>query len=276
MGTSDETPKKSLAQKGQGMLEYALIMSFVAMVYLIVFADGGFGGAIMDTFDNASETLVMASEKSISGDFGGGGGGGSSGGTLLGSLFSGSSSSGNSGGGSVSSELVDEHHTLEYIASDNYTPLDWHTVINDIGFAYKVVVEGTDPNLSIKSEYNLFSALGIMVNGTREYNYKEEDLKGWNDLMDKMGSQIAENNFNTSYKKTSTGETLDIKRVDDKVVLTYSSGNNKKEFSIYADTQRTMHFKSNTYSDAVAALAEYNTLSKTIRSGDWQFDTNHD
>ena len=264
MGTSDETLQKIFNQKGQGMLEYALILSFIAAVFIVVFPEG-FSSSITGTFDNAAELLASASEEA---DFEGGSGGGSSGGTLLGSLLGGGDSN---SGGSESSDVEEQHSSIAYIASDDYVPLDWHTVINDIKFAYGIVVAGTNPDLSIRSEYNLFSALGGMVSGTREYNYNDNDVKGWNDLMDTMGGQIADNNFTTSYVKGN--ESLDIKREGNKIVMKYTKNSGAKIFSIYADANRTMHFESNTNSDTAKALEEYSSLAGSIRSGGWAFNT---
>lgn len=259
MGTSDETPKKSLAQKGQGMLEYALIMSFVAMVYLLVFSDGGFGGAIIGTFDNASETLVMASEKNSPGDFGD-------------SSASGSSSSGSSG--NSSSNVVE--HTIDEIAKQDYRPLNWQQVINDMKLTYDTITRGGDANKAIMSEYNLFAGMGSMVSGTLEYNYDEaNNVQGWNDLMNQMGSQIEANNFTTSYKKT-TGESLDIKREGNTVVMTYTKDSDTKTFSIYAEANE-MKFESKTGSETKygeAALTEYTSIGGAIYSGGWSFNKN--
>ncbi len=263
MGTSDETPKKSSAQKGQGMLEYALMMSFVAMVYLIVFADGGFGGAIIDTFDNAGELVASASERaSLEGGGSSSSGGGSS------SVSSDDSSSGNS-----SSDFVE--HTIEQIAAKDYKPLNWQQVIHDIHSAYDTITRGKEADKAIRSEYNLFAGVGSMVSGTLEYNYDaQQNLAGWNDLMNQMGGQIEANNFTTSYVKGN--ESLDIKRVGDKVVMTYTKNSDTKEFSIYAEANE-MKFESKTGSETKygeAALTEYTSIGGAIYSGGWQFASN--
>ena len=298
MGTADENPKKSSAQKGQGMLEYALMMSFVAMVYLIVFADGGFSGAITGTFDNASETLVMASEKNISGDFGSGG------------SASGGSSSASSNG---LSSRIEGSHTVEEIISENfiathpvqedkteYSELDWYTLNRDIKLTFETIINGTDPYKAIASEYNLFYQLSAMTtaqSNTKEYIYHNGQAIGWNDLLAQIGNQTA-GKSTSSYKKDS--ETLKINRTSEKVdgntinkiVMTYDNGksgndNVKKVFSLYAEKpdggeKQVMKFKSEVTSEGTTtpksgtdAIKEYGALSSEVgiyTPNTWQFD----
>ena len=51
--------EKYLGKKGQGMVEYALIIAFVVGIAATAFSngDGGLGKAIRDTFDKATTTL---------------------------------------------------------------------------------------------------------------------------------------------------------------------------------------------------------------------------
>lgn len=277
MGTSDETPKKSSAQKGQGMLEYALMMSFVAMVYLIVFADGGFGDAITGTFDNANETLAMASEKSSSGDFGDGSASGFVN-SVLGS--SSSSSSGSSSGGGSSSTLADMD-SAEYALVPEPKPkpkqletLDWHTIIEDIELTYKTITLSSTPNRAIASEYNLFGQVASLVANKQEYIYAGEDLKGWNELMAQMESQMKASNFEPKYKRGS--EKFSIERVgtDNAVKVTYYDGTNDTSFYVFADNGNEMHF---TYAsedgpDGENAFNKYLEIAPKIYSGGWSYD----
>lgn len=94
--------------------------------------------------------------------------------------------------------------------------------------------------------------------------------------MNQMGSQIEANNFTTSYKKTNTGESLDIKREGNKVVMTYAKDSDTKTFSIYAEANE-MKFESKTGSETKygeAALTEYTSIGGAIYSGGWQFKNN--
>lgn len=53
------------SQKGQGMLEYALLLGFIAALAIVVFAKGGFGYAMEGAFGTAGETLAAANETSF-------------------------------------------------------------------------------------------------------------------------------------------------------------------------------------------------------------------
>ena len=48
------------SEKGQGMVEYALIIAFVAAIAIMVFQDDGLGGVIGGAFSNASEMVDSA------------------------------------------------------------------------------------------------------------------------------------------------------------------------------------------------------------------------
>ena len=273
MGTLKQLPEKFSKQKGQGMLEYALIISFIAAMFIIVFPEG-LGDSVNSTFDNAAELLGSASEENDLGGSGGGGSSSSSSGSLIGSLLGDSSSDGSSD--STNPAVVE--HKIDEIAKKNYKPLNWQQVISDMKNTYGTITRTQDPDRAIKSEYNLFVGVGSMVSGTLEYNYDaQQNVQGWNNLMNQMGGQIKSNNFTTSYVKGN--ESLDIKREGDKVIMTYSDGNtaNKKEFSIYAEANQ-MHFESKTDSgtttDPSKTLTEFTSISEKIYSNGWSFKNN--
>ena len=50
------------SEKGQGMVEYALIIAFVAAIAIMVFNDDGLGGVIGNAFNNASDMVSQAGE----------------------------------------------------------------------------------------------------------------------------------------------------------------------------------------------------------------------
>lgn len=289
MGTSAETPKKSLAQKGQGMLEYALMMSFVAMLYLVVFADGGVGGAIIDTFDNAGELVASASEK-VSLEGGGGSSSVSSDGLSL--RINGSHTVG---------EIISEHFIETHTIKDNveYSELDWYTLNRDIRLTFDTIINSNDPHKAISSEYNLFYQLSAMTtaqSNTKEYIYHNGVAVGWNDLLAQIASQTA-GKSTSSYKKGS--ETLKINRASEqidgntinKIVMTYDNGksdsdNVKKVFSLYAERpdggeKQVMTFKSEVTSGGTTktktgtdAISEYGALSSSagIYGAGWEFN----
>ncbi len=48
------------SEKGQGMVEYALIIAFVAAIAIFVLSNEGLGGAIGSAFENASTMIDSA------------------------------------------------------------------------------------------------------------------------------------------------------------------------------------------------------------------------
>lgn len=61
-----------LEQKGQGMVEYALILAFVVAVAIALTGQGGIRQAITTTFTNVTNTLNNANNASQQGNQGGG------------------------------------------------------------------------------------------------------------------------------------------------------------------------------------------------------------
>lgn len=57
--------KLKKSEKGQGMVEYALIIAFVAAI-AIVALNNGLGGAIKGAFTNASEMVSSAGQQAVS------------------------------------------------------------------------------------------------------------------------------------------------------------------------------------------------------------------
>ena len=52
-----------LKQKGQGMVEYALILAFVVGIAAFLVGNGGIGQAIQTTFQNVTNTLTTANNN---------------------------------------------------------------------------------------------------------------------------------------------------------------------------------------------------------------------
>ena len=58
--------KLKSSEKGQGMVEYALIIAFVAAIAILVLGENGLGGAVSSAFDNASSMITSANDRATS------------------------------------------------------------------------------------------------------------------------------------------------------------------------------------------------------------------
>ena len=65
MNITSKTPEKFLSQKGQGLVEYALLFSFVGAIFIFVFANGDFKASINNVFNVASNNIGEAGETSF-------------------------------------------------------------------------------------------------------------------------------------------------------------------------------------------------------------------
>lgn len=54
----DYLKARYMDEKAQGMVEYALIIAFVVAIAIYLSSQGGLGGAISSTFDNAKAQLT--------------------------------------------------------------------------------------------------------------------------------------------------------------------------------------------------------------------------
>ena len=277
------------SQKGQGLVEYALLISFVAAIFIYSFSEGGLSFAIGNLFGDAGERIDEAVDGNGSDGGGGSSGGSSSGGGIIDSISN-----------AIFGSDSNTNHTVDDIASDhyvnqktNYSEVDWVTINHDIKLTFDTIVNGNDPKKAISSEYNLFYQLSAMTtaqpNSLAYIHYKNADgtegVTGWDHLMDQMGSQIGNSNISSGYKKGD--ETLLVNRQDNKIVMTYTNGksgndNVTKTFSLYADNN-VMTFESNvtengttTTKTGTDAIQEYGRLSSQvdIYRGNWEFNNN--
>ena len=59
------------SEKGQGMVEYALIIAFVAAIAILVLSGDGLGGAVSSAFNNACDMVTQANDAANSMSAGG-------------------------------------------------------------------------------------------------------------------------------------------------------------------------------------------------------------
>ena len=73
MKTSDKFPLKILSQKGQSFIEYALLISFVAAIFLFMYLNGGFDESLGSVFGSSGDRISDISYDEFGGSKSGSG-----------------------------------------------------------------------------------------------------------------------------------------------------------------------------------------------------------
>ncbi len=253
MKTLDKFLQKILPQKGQGLLEYALLLGFVATLLYGIAINFGFLDSLKNLFGSSGDSMTNINYE----------------------LGNGNSDSSSSGGSDTNSSASENSTAGILIPSPAARPLDWQEILRDIKLTFTTITQSQDPNRAIASEYNLFAQISNLAGGAKEYNIKESDVKGWNDLMAQMESQMNAANFTSTYKKSSTGETFSISRKagTNRVTLSYFDGNDAtKTFTIYADSNNVMQVESPGMENNSAELySKYMSMAPNVYSGGWTY-----
>ena len=186
-------PKKFFNQKGQGMVEYALLFGFVAALAIFVFS-GGFSNAIKNLFGTAGDNVESANN----------------------SFFTELSNDSGEDDESFDYETLD----AEDISPTTYPPMMWSQLVNGIKGMYATVLQNEDANGALRSEVNLFNEISAMVDGHLATPHPSDGSFDWQNFMDTVESMQAQNNFTSSYKRGE--ETFTIQRQGNAVTATYS------------------------------------------------------
>lgn len=209
-------PKKIFSQKGQGMVEYALLIGFVAALAIFVFAKGGLNAAIESVFGTASDNVAAA-----------------------GNLFSDTS---------TDEETSFDYETLtaEDIAQPTYKTLNWQEIIMGVPGMYATTMGSDTAAKAIVSETNLFAQISAMVEGHLASTNAADGLKDWQTFMSNMEKMQARAGFSSSYVRGE--ETFTIQRMgnSDAVVATHSNGKDIfTYYRLYPDENNVMQIETN-------------------------------
>ena len=61
--------KELIDEKGQGIVEYGLILAFVAIIAIAIFANDGLSQSVKDSFDNANDVVTKINDAADADDF---------------------------------------------------------------------------------------------------------------------------------------------------------------------------------------------------------------
>lgn len=208
MKTSAQSPKKIFSQKGQGLLEYALIIGFVGAIAVIAIINGGLGTSITSLFGGSSDKLNEAiGAKEDSFDY--------------------------------------ETLTVEDIDPPVYKTLTWPAVQMSVQAMYTTVMRSDTVDKAILSETNLFADLSSHVEGHLASTRAEDGTKDWENFLSMMERAQVQNNFKSSYKRGE--ETFKIQRMgtSNSVLATYSDGKEVIYYKLSPDANNVMQVETN-------------------------------
>ena len=229
------TTQKISSQKGQGMVEYALLLGFVGAIFFLVFIKGGFKGAINALFGTANDNVVAV---------------------------------GNSVFDSTDAETSTDPETLtaEDVAPE-YKTLNWQQINLGVPGMYGTVMKSDTAAKAIVSEVNLFAQISAMVDGHLASTNAEDGLKDWQTFLSTMENMQSRTGFKSSYVRGE--ETFTIQRLgtSNTVVATHSNG--KDIFTYYKlspDENNVMQIETN--SDK--SFAQY--MSTIAMQSGWEYN----
>ena len=208
--------KKFLSQKGQGMVEYALLIGFVAALAIFVFAKGGFNAAIESVFGTASDNVAA-----------------------VGNVLSDTS---------TDEETSFDYETLtaEDVAPPTYKTLNWQEIIMGVPGMYATTMGSDTAAKAIISETNLFAQISAMVEGHLASTNAADGLKDWQTFMSNMEKMQSRAGFSSSYVRGEETFTIQRMGTSDAVVATHSNGKDIfTYYRLYPDENNVMQIETN-------------------------------
>lgn len=205
MKPSAKFPIKIFSQKGQGLVEYALLMCFVGAIALAVMINGGLGDSINGAFSGASDRLNETSGNSF--DY--------------------------------------ETLTADDIDPPTYKTLNWQEVYFSAQAMYSTVMRSDTVQKAITSEKNLFADLSAHVEGHLASTKAEDGLKDWKNFLSMMEKAQTQNNFKSSYKRGEETFSIQRIGNSNAVRATYSDGKTVIYYQLAPDANNVMQIETN-------------------------------
>ena len=244
---------ENFSQKGQGLLEYALLFGFVVAVFLIVFSDGGFSDTIGNLFSSSSESVASV-------EFDSGNSGGSSSGSSSGAAS-------NSNSTSATTSTTSETSTAEKSTPVTFKPLNWvRDVIPFADQAYNTILRSPTADDALKSEIGFFDTLLTFVDGGLASTNATDGTKDWESFLSMVSKTKAKNNISSSYVRDE--QKITVKTVGKDLRITYSDKENNYYYKLSPDANNVMQIETNShmsYSDFFASI------KKNADGGGWKY-----
>lgn len=244
MKTSDKSPLKFLSQKGQSFIEYALLISFVAAIFLFIYLSGGFDGAIASVFGNSGNSISdisydgFDSSKSSSG--------GASAST---SSDNSSASSSNSLNDTDATSFDYETLTAEDVTpaaqtTPTYKPLNWERdILPFANITYDTIVKSDTVDKALSSEIGLFNTLLAAADGGLASTNAADGTKDWETFLTMVETTKASNNISSSYVRDE--QKITVKRAGKDLRITYADKENLYYYKFSPDANNVMQVETN-------------------------------
>ena len=229
---------KKFSQKGQGLLEYALLFGFVAAVFLVVVTLGGFDIAIGSLVNDSGDSMAKVNS--------------------------------NSGSSSSTSSFADATSNSNETETPVYKTLNWQEIIDGVTQTrgtkesmYGTIIDkdkaSNSPDKALTSEINLFGQIIGMTEGYLSSTKAEDGLKDWQTFMSRMEKLQKDYNFKSSY--TRGEESIKIERLGNSnaVQIKYSDKENVIYYRISPDANNVMQVETNSsksYAEFFASIKQ--------------------
>jgi|GEM_PF-6714849 len=237
-------PQKIFSQKGQGLLEYALIATFVAAIAVFVTLNGGFGATITNLFGAAGDNVGAATESI----------------NLADSVEEQEETSFDA--------TADESTTsTESSESLNLKPLNWETEIAPFAnITYNTIARNASVDDALRSEIRFYDTLFTAVEGHLASTYAKDGTKDWENFLTMIENTKTSNNIPSTY--TRDEQTITVKKVGKDLRITYSDKEGTYYYKLSPDVNNVMQVETNSnksYSQF------YSTIMSNKDGGGWQY-----
>lgn len=237
-------PQKIFSQKGQGLLEYALIATFVAAIAVFVTLNGGFGATIENLFGAAGDNVDVAT-SSIN---------------LADSVEEQDETS-------IDTTADESSTTTSNSESLNLKPLNWKTEIAPFAnITYNTISRNASVDDALRSEIRFYDTLFTAVEGHLASTYAKDGTKDWENFLTMIENTKTSNNIPSTY--TRDEQTITVKKVGKDLRITYSDKEGTYYYKLSPDANNVMQVETNSNK---SYSAFYSTIMSNKDGGGWQY-----
>ena len=291
MKTSDKSPPKIFSQKGQSFLEYALLISFVAAIFLFTYLNGGFEATFGDLFGGSGNSISNISyddfDSSKSGDSDSSESSGTdtdtnSNANTVSNADTTSNSNNNSNNNASSNSNSNSSSNTDTNSSNNetetaaevtpattvtYKPLNWvQEVLPFADGTYRTIVNSDTVDKALSSEIGFFGTLLPYVDDHLASTNAADGTKDWESFLNMVNTTKAKNNFSSSYVRDE--QKITVKTVGKDLRITYADKENLYYYKLSPDANNVMQIETN-------STKSYNEFFASVISnadgGGWQY-----